>query len=305
MNIIFSSDDNYARHLGVAIYSILQHNKTVETIHFYVINNRIHHSNTDKLELIVKEYENADISFIPFDSFENQLHLNLSWPISLSSYARLFIGEVLPEKIDRVLYLDCDVVVNGSIEELWDIDLKGNCLGAIQDTIPSKTKSEVGLLHQQSYFNAGVLLIDLEQWRSKEIGRKCLDFIASHKGRVKHHDQGVLNGVLKEQWERLPLKFNVMTIHYVLSQSRIHRFYNDKAPFYNADEVYDAIKSPVILHYTPSLTSRPWEKNCKHPLQNVYKDYLDCTPWKDYPLIKDNSPWYVHLINLRYRYLPF
>lgn len=304
MNILFSSDDNYARHMGVAIISILQHNRDVERIRFYVINNQITLSNLEKLEMVVNEYENAEISFIPFKYIEKHLHLSLSWPISLSSYARLFVGELLPIEVERVLYLDCDIVIKDSLSSLWEIDLQGRSLGAIQDTIPSKTKASVGLLPQQPYFNAGVLLIDLRRWRIAGIGQKCLEFIDAHKGCVNHHDQGVLNGIFNGAWIRLPLRFNVMTVHYMISQTKVRKFYKDDAVFYDLAEINGAISNPVILHFTPSFTNRPWEKNCSHPLRHCYNYYLRLTPWKETPLVSSQFPWYVELINLRYRYFP-
>lgn len=305
MNILFSSDDNYARHMGVAMISIMQHNRDVEKIRFFVVNNRITPSTIEKLESLVRGFKNAEIIFIPFESYEKKLHLNLAWPISLSSYARLFVGEMLPDEIDKVLYLDCDVVACNSFSALWKTNLNGKCLGAVQDTIPTKTKMAVGLLPQQPYFNAGVLLIDLVQWRQYEVEKMSLDFIASYMGRVPHHDQGVLNGVLKDLWKRLPLKYNVMTIHYMLSQSKVKKFFKDEAMFYDTEEVDAAINHPVLLHFTPSFTNRPWEKYCCHPERGQYRQILDCSPWKGHPLVQSNNPWYVDFINLRYRYLPF
>ena len=304
MNILFSSDDNYVRHMGVAMISILQHSRDVNKIRFYVINNHISLINEEKLKLLVGEYENAEIVYIPFESIEKQLHLNLSWPISLSSYARLFVGEVLPVEVERVLYLDCDVVVNGPIFDLWNTDLNGKCIGAIQDTIPSRTKASIGLSPKQPYFNAGVLLIDLKPWREYNIGKKCLNFIDSYSGCVTHHDQGVLNGVLNGQWKRLSLKYNVMTIHYMMSQSNIHRYYKDEAPFYDVIEINEAIKKPIIVHFTPSFTSRPWEENCCHPLRDCYSRVLAISLWSDSLLMRDMTPWYVRLINWRYRFFP-
>ena len=154
MNILFSSDENYARHMGVAMVSIMQHNGDVEKIRFFVINNRILSSTIEKLESLVQGYKNAEIFFIPFESYEKKLHLNLAWPISLSSYARLFVGEMLPDKVEKVLYLDCDIVICGSIGALWNTNLNGKCLGAIQDMVPSQTKASVGLLPEDPYFNA-------------------------------------------------------------------------------------------------------------------------------------------------------
>lgn len=302
MNVLFSSDDNYARHMGVAMTSILQHNRDVDKIRFFVINNQISPSNIEKLETLLQGFKNAEIIFVPFENYEKQLHLKLPWPISLSTYARLFAGELLPEDVQKVLYLDCDVVVCGSIRALWNTDLNGKCLGAIQDSVPSKTKAAVGLLSEDPYFNAGVLLIDLFQWRKRRIGFTCLDFIAARDGCVTHHDQGVLNGVLKNQWERLPLKYNVMTIHFILNSERRQSFYRDRSIFYNEEEISDAKSNPVILHFTPSFTTHPWEHNCKHPLRSRYSETLDMTPWKFFPLEKEKNPWYVKILNCFYRF---
>ena len=304
MNILFSSDDNYARHLGVAIYSILLHNKQVEKIHLYVIKNQIDRLNITKLESVVNAFNNADLSFVSFDSIKTQLHLNLAWPISLSSYARLFIGEMLPDNVEKVLYLDCDVVINDSLEELWKTELNGHIIGAVQDTIPSNTKVSVGLLSEQPYFNAGVLLVDLIQWRINGMGKKCLDFIDSYGGRVTHHDQGVLNGILKDQWSRIPLKYNVMTIHYMLSPTKVKNYYKDESVYYDSEEIKTAKKHPIILHFTPSFTSHPWENYCAHPCRYLYNKYLDCTPWSGTPKEKAVIPWYVRVYYLRFRFLP-
>jgi len=301
MNILFSSDENYARHMGVAMISIMQHNRDVEKIRFFVVNNRITPSTIEKLESLVRGFKNAEIIFIPFESYEKKLHLNLAWPISLSSYARLFVGEMLPTEIDKVLYLDCDVVVCGSISALWETNLNGKCLGAIQDMVPSNTKASVGLLPEDPYFNAGVLLVDLLQWRQQGIGWSCMEFIAVRDGRVTHHDQGVLNGVLKDNWKKLPLQYNVMTIHYMMNADKKRAFYRDKSVFYKEEEVEDAKINPIILHFTPSFTTHPWEHNCKHPLRKIYTDTLGYTPWRNLPLEKDNNPWYVKILNSFYR----
>lgn len=304
MNILFSSDDNYARHLGVAIDSLLLHNIDVPKIRLFIIDNHISQLNIDKLESVVNSFKNSEIFYIPFESYVKKLSLNLAWPISLSSYARLFVGEMLPADVERVLYMDCDIVVKGSLLKLWNWNLGDNCLGAIQDTIPARTKASVGLSPTQPYFNAGVLLIDLKRWRQNKVGERCLAFIDSHAGRVSHHDQGVLNGVLMGQWARLPLKYNVMTVHYMMSQNKIRKFYKDDATFYDSKETEDAIKKPIILHFTPSFTVRPWEKNCSHPFRDDYKGLYLSLPWKDVPFSRSNDPWYVRLLNLRYRFFP-
>lgn len=301
MNILFSSDDNYARHLGVAIYSLLSYNTRIQHIRIFVIDNNICPDNVSKLRQLISSFGNVELVFIPFKKWENCLHLNMSWPISLSSYARLFVGEMLPQNIGRVLYMDCDMLVRDDISALWEIDLGDNIIGAVQDQVRASHKISIGLGSSDRYFNAGLLLIDLNRWRKNNLGEKCMRFIENHGGRVTHHDQGILNGLLSNQWLRLPLKYNVMTIHYMVSQNRINNLFYDKAVFYSIEEIMLAKKSPIILHFTPSFTTHPWEHNCKHPLRDLYFEILAKTPWANYPLTKERNRWYVKLINWYYQ----
>lgn len=304
MNVLFSSDNNYARHLGVAIYSLLSHNTSIPLIRIYVIENNISLDNITKLNQLISSFGNAEVILIPFKKWADSLHLNLLWPISLSSYARLFVGEMLPSDIERVLYLDCDMLVRGDISDLWNSDLGDNPVGAVQDQVSETAKTRIALDLSDQYFNAGLLLINLKKWRNEGLGDKCVQFIEAHEGQVMHHDQGVLNGVLKKQWFRLPLKYNVMTIHYMMSQNRIKKFFREKSSFYSMDEIVEAKRNPIILHFTPSFTSHPWEIDCKHPLCNLYIVTQNETPWAGFPLEKSKTPWYVKWINCYYLNFP-
>ena len=301
MNILLSSDDNYARHMGVTIYSLLLHNAMASDFRIFVVDNNISTNNIVKLQQIISGFPNAEMILIPFKKWADSLHLNMSWPISLSSYARLFVGEMLPSDIDRVLYMDSDMLVLDDISELMSADLGDNILGAVQDQVSRKSKVTVGLHSSDNYFNAGLLLIDLRKWREFGIGKKCLKFIEDHDGQVIHHDQGVLNGLLFNQWLRLPLKYNVMTVHYIHSYMKLKNYFHDSSSFYDVSEVERAKSNPVILHYTPSFTSHPWEHNCKHPLRYLYEVVQNMTPWAGTPLEKEKTPWYVKLVNFYYR----
>lgn len=302
MNILFSSDNNYAQHLGVAIYSLLDYNRQMDKIRVFVVDNEISDVNRERLVALVSGFPNASIDFILFAKWKNSLHLNMSWSISISSYARLFVASMLPADINKVLYLDCDMIVCDSLEELWNTDMNGCVVAAVQDTV-GDVKNAVGLSPTDSYFNAGMLLIDLKSWRKKDCEEKCIRFIEERQGCVTHHDQGVLNGVFRNAWMRLPLKYNLMTIHYLLGLKKIQKFYNDQAEFYPQEEVAEALAHPAILHFTPSFTSRPWVKTCKHPLRHLYWDTLAKTPWEGAKPEKDGDKWYVRVINWWHRAL--
>lgn len=304
MNILFSSDDNYARHLGVAMYSLMIHNQKAKMLNFFVVDNHISEDNLSKLKQVVDGFCNSTINFISFNSFAKELQLDMPWPISMSAYARLFAADLLPKDIERVLYLDCDMIITHDLTELWEYELGDYCIGAVQDQVSPKVKEAVGMNPRSPYFNSGMLLIELKKWRELNVCSRVMEFIKRHQGRVIHHDQGVINGIFCDNWLRLPLKYNVMTVHYLMSLPKIRLFYEDPSLFYSEQEIDSARFLPFILHYTPSFTSRPWEENCLHPLRSLYTLFNKRTPWHNESLSKDSAPWYLKMINWRYRNLP-
>ena len=304
LNVLFSSDDHYAQHLAAAIYSLLNHNGSFKRVSIYIIDNEISSKSRDRLVQVVDEFDNACIEFLDFAKWRSKLKLNLAWKISIAAYARLFVGELLPSNVERVIYLDCDMIICSSLYLLWNYDLKQNIVGAVQDLVSMSTKSCVGVEKNEAYFNSGLLLIDLSKWRERNIGEDCVFFIEEKKGMVGHHDQGVLNGVFRNHWTRLPLKYNVMTINYFFSYHQMQNYYGDLSGFYTLEEISRSKAQPAILHFTPSFTSRPWFSNCCHPLKEKYWESLSHTPWKDATPQKDTSKWYVRLQGWRYRHLP-
>ena len=305
LHVVFSSDDNYAPYLGAAIYSLLYCNSDFEHIRVFIIDNEIREENRRKLSSIVEKTTNTEVIWISFEKYREKLKLNLMWNISISAYARLFIAEMVPESVKRIIYLDCDMIVCQSLKELWDTDLNGKIIGVVQDTVGSRAKEQLNLSLNERYFNSGMLLIDLDAWRKHNIGMECLHFLEMYNGQVYHHDQGVLNGVLCNEKCILPMRYNTITIHYFFNLRQIRKYYNETAEFYSLEEIETAKREPVIIHFTPSFTSRPWIKGCIHPLRQRYWDAIEHTPWRGMKSLKNREKWYVRLIGWRYRVLPY
>ena len=116
-NVLFASDDNFASYLGVAIYSLLKHNnKDFEQINIFILEKNISLENKNKIEDISKNFKNSQIFFITDKGIENIIGNEVTANRALSSFSRLFAPSVLPEKINKVLYLDCDSLITGSFK---------------------------------------------------------------------------------------------------------------------------------------------------------------------------------------------
>ena len=180
-------------------------------------------------------------------------------------------------------------------------------IAGVADTVSqySENFTQIGLEETAIYINAGIILIDLKKWRLNQIEEKFIDFIAQRAGKVQHHDQGTINGVLHDHCKIIHPKYNVMSVFFSMTKDQIVNYYNMNSYYYLKEELQEAINMPVIIHYTPGFVGRPWIMNCKHPLKDLYQTYLKMTPWKDVPLKRDNRKLTERMILLLYNKLPF
>lgn len=200
--------------------------------------------------------------------------LKISKDIPISSYYRLLLPDILSEKIEKVIYLDSDLVVEGDIKELWRMPLDDYSVLAVPEMsrIAHFVSSSKGLLSYKvlgipdynKYFNAGVLSINLAKWREDNIPQKVFDYLKKYSEYVLWHDQDGLNAILWNDWKELPSEWNVMTAFFI-SES----MYPDLKAEISYDYVWNNIK---ILHYTNSR-DKPWKDSCRHPLKKRYYYY--------------------------------
>lgn len=258
MNVVYSSDENYVQHMAVSILSLLKSNTSAKQINIFIISNEITMASRQKVEQLVHAYH-RNVQWIEFGPFRDSLKLNMEWPISISSYARLFLSEMLPEDCHRVLYLDCDTVVCDALEPLWEAELQGNSVAAVMDLVATNFKKKIELREDDIYVNAGILLIDVKHWRETDTLKRFLEYIDRCEGRVTHHDQGVINHTLNGQIYILHPRYNAMPPFFTSKYKRLIRFYNLR-DYYPEEDLKQAVDTPAIIHYTPEFVGRVWEE---------------------------------------------
>jgi len=162
MNILYASDDNYAEIASISIVSLLENNKDAGNITFFMLDNGLSSQNKNKLLNLVEKYS-GNIIFVDIPDIEKLVGIKLDpgfWAISI--FARLFAASLLPEDIEKIIYLDCDTLIRSSLLPLWNENLSGNLIGGCEDGIPVLHKKSIFLKKTDIYVNSGVLLIDLK-----------------------------------------------------------------------------------------------------------------------------------------------
>ena len=185
-----------------------------------------------------------------------------------ANYYRLLIPKLISE--DKILYLDADIVVKGSIDSLYESDIKDYYIGAIEN--PGFTRhNELKMDIRSKYFNSGVMLMNLKKWRSSELANKVIEFVENNPKKIEFVDQCGLNSIINGAWMEFSPKYNQQS---VIFEENFVAKYN----CFNSDELDEALKAPVIIHYTGS--SKPWHLRNKHPYKYLYWRYLMLTPYK-------------------------
>ena len=284
MHIVLSSDDNYAPLLGIAIFSLLENIKKnnkdaiVDKINIYILDMNISKKNKKYINEIIHSHSGI-VHYLDTQKIHNYLEKTIKLNVrSLATYYRLFLPTLLPEAVEKVIYLDCDSLIDNSLSDLWNTNIEGYDIAGVLDVISKENKLCVGLKEDDPYVNAGMLVINLAKWRNDKMEKKMIDFIQYHKGKVCYHDQGTINGVCLNK-KILHPKYNAMTPFFVMKVSQIKHYHSVKK-YYTQKELNEAKNNPVFIHFTPYLTDRPWVKGNLHPLRNHYNKTMDKTPWK-------------------------
>ncbi|WP_394523326.1 glycosyltransferase family 8 protein [Lacrimispora sp. JR3] len=277
MNVVYASNDHYARHLGVSLYSLLEHNRESGELQVYILSMGLSGQTRERLSVIGKTF-GRQITIIELGDLKERFSYEVNTGgFDLSILARLFVGEVLPDAAERVLYLDCDTVVLSSLKRLWETDLESYMLGAVMEpTIYPSMKEEIGLLPEDPYFNSGVLLIDMKQWRLKNAQKLLLDFYCSKSGTLFAGDQDTINGALKGQIKMLSPRYNFFTNYRYFRYGHLVRL----SPVYknvSKASFQEAKRHPVIVHYMGD--ERPWKQGNFNHYRRAYDHYLARTPW--------------------------
>ena len=283
INVVYACDNNYAQHAAVSMVSILSNTKMPERLHFYILTDMLSESNSEKLQRTAQK-QNSCVDIIPVTDDMLQQGF-VTGNLSRAAYYRLGIAELLPDTVDRVIYLDCDLLAFQDILPLWECDLKGLPLGAAEDygILSSSRKrrekeKSFNWNAADSYFNSGVLLLDLKQWRQKNFTAGLLTLISAKK--YRHHDQDVLNDFFRKDWLHLPLKWNVIPPVYNLPL----RVFLDKKRF---KAVCDTIRDIGILHYAGGY--KPWEFPRQQGFNMHYYRYLEKSAFMDAKMPREKA----------------
>lgn len=293
MIIVYNADERFSSVFATSVLSLFENNKKADEITVYLIEDHITQESKAGFQQIAQMYGRSIIT-LPMPDMEKLVGMDVVIPSynRMATCGRLFIASLLPQDIDKVIYVDCDTMFEDSIEALWNTDILAYSVGMTDCAQNSSFRTQLGLSREGIYYNSGLLLINLKRWREKQAERRFLEFIKSQGGYIPFPDEGVLNAVFDGDILLLPLRYNAITQIFAFPYKQM-LYARGVKRFYSPEEVEEARKHPVMVHFTSNfyLSIRPWVKGCTHPCVQRYLEYRSMTPWKDEPLWENPNPW--------------
>lgn len=276
INILCAADDNYVPYCGIMLTSLFENNKDVD-IDVYLMTAGL--TDKNRLDFIfLSELYDVNIYIVKVDNdILKNAPIRVNDHVSIVAYYRLLVPFLLPNDVDKVLYLDCDMIVNSSIEMLYYWDINDYACGIVLDEAFQDIEKyeRLGYSKSKLYCNSGMMLINLSYWRRNNVMERCLDYIDKNSEKILFHDQDTINVVLQDEKKLLPLKYNFQTgfilSHYKFDDIIMH-------------EILETVYSPVIIHYTGGI-SKPWFAKSKHPYTNIFLYYKNISLWRKFPLL--------------------
>jgi lipopolysaccharide biosynthesis glycosyltransferase len=272
IHVVLAADANYAMPLSVVMVSAAINCSSDRHLCIHVIesdyDDELKHRVTSALTKA--RPENLSVHWYPVLSEELSDLPIVQSHISLMTYSRLLIPQLLPSTVHRALYLDCDVLVEGDIAQLWDESVSEKALCAARDRIGCvgnqgglSNYQELNISADTPYFNAGVLLLNLDKWRRESISQHVFRYLRRYNSLLRFEDQEALNAVLHDDWSEISVRWN---------QQILPRFFRA-----GSNVALPNLIENGIIHFITG--EKPWLAGCEYVERKRFYAYLDRTNW--------------------------
>lgn len=304
LNVLYAANDYYSPFLGVSLYSLFENNKDLDSITVYIVLDNVSNDNKSKLQNLSDNY-NRKLVMVDAKEFNitlSKLHIPLYRGSYTTNY-RLFFDKIISSDVDRLLYIDADTIVTGSLKNLLEFDMKDYPVAVVQDSLGSHYKGIISFSKSTPYFNAGFLFIHVKNWIKASITEKLMNHILHERAQYCNPDQDLLNIILKDDVLILPPEYNFQPIHRAYTDIQFDKVYGFDN-YYTKEQIEDARKNPIVVHTYRFLNEFPWHKNNLHPDTKLFDKYLLCSPWKDYVKQKKEMSFIFKIERFLYRIMP-
>lgn len=305
MNILYQSDDNYAPYMGISITSLLMNKKEDSIVNLYILDGGISEDNKEKVKVTCDSYGVA-VAYLSCVEIEKKIEQSgvQKYRGSYATFYKLYIKEVLPDDVERILYIDCDTIIKGDLADLYNTDIGINPIAMAEDLLLYKYKKNFGYKIEESYFNAGIVLYDIRNMISGSWWNKLGVFLREYPiEKLAKHEQDIINLCFRNNIYKLPLRFNAQSILALGTAKQIKRVYG-KNINYSCEDIKEESEKAVIYHFLEFCGGQPWVENSIHPYTELYRTYKEGSQWNGQLAMNYSKEILICIEEFLYKYAP-
>lgn len=294
ISILCATDDNYAPYCGIMLTSLFLSNPHRFFDIYVMVDGSLSDMNSRKYKKLKRDF-NCHVNLVTIDKgiidscpINNTLGIdNHSW-VTAPTYYRLLAARLLPESVHRVIYLDCDIVVNGRIDALWEVDMENSAIAGVLDCDCHRHCERMHIPESLGYINAGVAVYNLDYWRENGTTDAFFQYIQSPGSELLLMDQDVVNGTLKDRKSLVPERYNLQVSFFM------PLFWNTFSDDYRQQLLSENEKA-VVIHYCGGF--KPWDfRYYGSPYYTVWMKYRKKSYWKGSHITHPRSKYMKFLI---------
>ncbi len=288
VNIVYSSSDAYAPCTGVSVFSLLSNNTDVEELRVYVLSSGISEKNKEKLRATAAEFGRSLKIIEAADDFEKAAAYFDLPPCrgSYSTYSRILMDTWL-SSLERVMVIDADTLVTGSIRAAYETDMTDKVFAAVPELAVYSCGSTIEdpqlIAAQRVYYNFGIVVVNMAVWRQKKIKEKLKKELGEYKGEIRVADQSIGNRFLGDCIAPLPFRYNYYSPLHGTSYAALTRLFA-RPDLLSEQTLTQERAEAAILHFYGHPFERPWYAHSASPYSALYLQYRRRSQWANEPL---------------------
>lgn len=286
MNICYITSDIYAAFAGISLVSLYENNKHINELNVYVISDGLSEINQRNFVIVAKEFKRY-IEFIKVDSLLDYLKKEYgirSYNGSSIVYARIFLDMIMPDNVDKILYIDSDTIITGSLSPLEEI-MMGNAVMCMAENFMFEVNANLLKRNEREIFNKsgknfndGVIWFSLANWKKNNI-RSLVDDKMKKGEEFSFAEQSIINCAIPHELI-ISLKPKYNSILNLTSKVELKELIDVLSRVCDRKDLIESEINPVIIHYLGD-TGRPWFKECTSREKDKFDYYKSISPWKN------------------------
>lgn len=277
IHVVIASDGYYFPYVYVCVKTLFENNSTERKIIVHYIEQDVKEECLSALKKLANQNRLVDVIKFAIPEEFNAI-LPAYGAASKTTYVKFWFASMFP-KLERLLYLDPDIIVLDDITELYDTDFDGNLIAAVIENLPEYHRIASKMKASDTYINGGMVLCNLTEWRKFHLEEKALVRLKNTEHNL-NYDQGILNELCNGEILVFPPKYAVLAEEFEFKNAdKMKKRYGFKT-FYSQNEIDEAIEHPVMVHFTGFLYGKPMSLKCDHPYAKYFREQLKDTQFE-------------------------